>query len=168
MLCACFQVIMESTDSLRPAAFSVPTNSPPPVYSEECDQGGLFQVNWDFIFHPDAYLLIDQRKRLTVRLLLPSACGVSSGSQLEQTALEPLHLTQQPAGDEHQRRGATQGPGGGGGAAVSWASTPSYHHFTQTHSGWGVSPLPSVQPSMWVCQICKITPNNLLFQMYRV
>ncbi|XP_068185114.1 serine/threonine-protein kinase SIK1 [Antennarius striatus] len=38
------EAIMESTDSLRTAAFSVPTKSAPPVYSEkEYDQGGLFQ-----------------------------------------------------------------------------------------------------------------------------
>ncbi|GAA6230211.1 serine/threonine-protein kinase SIK2-like [Lates japonicus] len=38
------EVIMESTDSFRTTAFSIPAKNPPPVYSEmECDQGGLFQ-----------------------------------------------------------------------------------------------------------------------------
>ncbi|XP_069569745.1 serine/threonine-protein kinase SIK1 isoform X1 [Brachyistius frenatus] len=38
------EVIMESTNSFRATAFSVPAKSAPPVYSEvECDQGGLFQ-----------------------------------------------------------------------------------------------------------------------------
>ncbi|KAM7407273.1 hypothetical protein PAMA_003140 [Pampus argenteus] len=38
------EVIMESTDSFRTAAFSIPAKNPPPVYPEiECDQGGLFQ-----------------------------------------------------------------------------------------------------------------------------
>ncbi|KAM3607234.1 uncharacterized protein V6R79_003890 [Siganus canaliculatus] len=38
------EVIMESADSFRTAAFSIPTKNTPPVYSEkEHDQGGLFQ-----------------------------------------------------------------------------------------------------------------------------
>ncbi|XP_070832083.1 serine/threonine-protein kinase SIK1 [Chaetodon trifascialis] len=38
------EVIMESTDSFRTTAFSIPAKSTPPVYSEkEYDQGGLFQ-----------------------------------------------------------------------------------------------------------------------------
>ncbi|XP_047456905.1 serine/threonine-protein kinase SIK1 [Mugil cephalus] len=38
------EVIMESTDSFRTTAFSIPAKNPPPVYPEvECDQGGLFQ-----------------------------------------------------------------------------------------------------------------------------
>ncbi|XP_038576671.1 serine/threonine-protein kinase SIK1 [Micropterus salmoides] len=38
------EVIMESTDSFRTTAFSLPAKSTPPVYSEkEYDQGGLFQ-----------------------------------------------------------------------------------------------------------------------------
>lgn len=38
---------MESTESFRTTAFSLPTKNTPPVYSEvECDQAGLFQVNF--------------------------------------------------------------------------------------------------------------------------
>lgn len=38
------EVIMESTDSFRTTAFSLPAKNAAPVYSEkECDQGGLFQ-----------------------------------------------------------------------------------------------------------------------------
>uniref|UniRef100_A0A1A8N659 non-specific serine/threonine protein kinase n=3 Tax=Nothobranchius rachovii TaxID=451742 RepID=A0A1A8N659_9TELE len=38
------EVIMESSESFKTAAFSVPSKNPPPVYTEvECDQGGLFQ-----------------------------------------------------------------------------------------------------------------------------
>ncbi|XP_029980099.1 serine/threonine-protein kinase SIK1 [Sphaeramia orbicularis] len=38
------EVIMESTDSFRTTAFSIPAKTNPPVYPEmECDQGGLFQ-----------------------------------------------------------------------------------------------------------------------------
>ncbi|XP_040912857.1 serine/threonine-protein kinase SIK1 [Toxotes jaculatrix] len=38
------EVIMESTDSFRTTAFSIPAKNTPPVYPEmECDQGGLFQ-----------------------------------------------------------------------------------------------------------------------------
>ncbi|XP_076603274.1 serine/threonine-protein kinase SIK1 [Chaetodon auriga] len=38
------EVIMESTDSFRTTAFSIPAKSAPPVYSDkEYDQGGLFQ-----------------------------------------------------------------------------------------------------------------------------
>lgn len=36
---------MESTDSFRTTAFSIPAQNNPAVYPEvECDQGGLFQV----------------------------------------------------------------------------------------------------------------------------
>ncbi|KAF7215647.1 serine/threonine-protein kinase SIK1 [Nothobranchius furzeri] len=38
------EVIMESSESFKTTAFSVPSKNPPPVYTEvECDQGGLFQ-----------------------------------------------------------------------------------------------------------------------------
>lgn len=140
------QVIMESSNSFRTTTFSAPAKNTPPVYSEmECDQSGLFQVNMKKQ-HIQLWNRLPCVCQSVINSLLPSvsACGVSSGGQSQQIALESLYFTQQPAGDKHQRRGATQRPGGGGGDTDSRAPSPSHHHLPQTHSGWSVCPFPPV------------------------
>ncbi|XP_036965928.1 serine/threonine-protein kinase SIK1 [Acanthopagrus latus] len=108
------EVIMESTDSLRPAAFSVPTNSPPPVYSEECDQGGLFQrvvfpveaslnrLLWNRSISPNSLLETSISEEVRPRDLEEEEATQSLGPLLPPTTTSRRHTLAEVSARFHQ------------------------------------------------------------------